>query len=97
MAIIIPATLDELITVLQGLADLDPIERARTVRALSRQSRAILGDVGEAAIFEAVNEMVGLRRRGHREVAQALGVTRATVNEAITRYRRRHTQQRSTR
>ena len=83
-------TLDELITILSTLPGLPPIERARTVRSLAQKSRAILGDVGEQAIFEAVHEMVGTHKRSHREVAQELGVVPATVNEAVVRYRRRH-------
>jgi len=86
----VPANLDELIALLRSLSKRPPIERARLVRSIPNAARAILGDVGEQAIFEAVHETVGVHKRTHREIAEALGVTPATINEAVTRYRKRH-------
>jgi len=85
-----PSTLDELIKVLRSLPKLKPIERARVARSLALSARAIIGDVGEGAIFEAVHEVSGARKRTHAEVAAELGITATTVNEAVTRYRQRH-------
>jgi len=80
----LPATLSELVEVLAGLADLPPIERASISRRLDNVARAILGEVGDAAVYEAT------RATTHAEVATALGVTPSRVNGAITRYHQRH-------
>ena len=85
-----PTDLDELVTLLASLPDRPAIERAAIVRSIPTTVRAILGDIGEAAIFEAVHELDGMHKRTHREVGAALGVTPSTINEAITRYRKRH-------
>ena len=85
-----PSTLAELVKVLASLAKKPPIERARIARRLAVPVRAILADVGEQAIFEAVHQVDGVRKVTHREVADALGITATTVNEAVTRYRHRH-------
>jgi len=86
----LPTDLDELVTLLASLPDRPAIERAAIVRSIPTTVRAILGDIGEAAIFEAVHELDGMHKRTHREVGAALGVTPSTINEAITRYRKRH-------
>ena len=79
----LPSTLDELIEVLSGLSELAPVERARMFRALDNRARAILGDGGDEAIYEAT------RVASQAEVARLLGVTPSRINNAITSYHRR--------
>jgi len=80
--------LDELITELEKIRNtVDPLAQAREIRALDRRARSVLGHAGNEAVFLAASEMVGTRKRTHLEVAQALGVTRFRVSNAITDYR----------
>lgn len=80
--------LDELIETLQHVRKTDsPIDRARLARSLDRQIRAVLGRVGDEAVFLAANELVGTRRRTHQEIGDALGVSRYRVSNAISDYR----------
>lgn len=86
-----PANLDELIEVLQALPGMPCADRVKTVRALDRVARRILGDIGDEATFRLATETDGLGRRvrTHAAVGRMVGVTADRVNHAITRYRQR--------
>jgi hypothetical protein len=78
-----PTTLAELVARLVELGGMLPVERAREARRLDNTARAILADVGDAAVYEAT------RDRSLGAIAAELGVSRSRVNGAITRHNRR--------
>ena len=75
-----PTDLAELIAVLASLPALPPDARAKVARSLAVPARAIIGHVGDEAIFEATRE------RSHAEVAEALGLSKGTVDAVVVRY-----------
>lgn len=79
--------LDELIETLRQARKMEPLERARLARSLDRAVRSVMGHVGDEAVFEASNEVLGVRRRSHQEIGDALGVSRFRVSNAISDYR----------
>jgi len=79
-----PTDLDSLIGVLEALTKLPPLQLAILARALDRIARAILGEAGDEAVFQATRTM------SHVEVAEGLGVSTSRISGAITRYYRHH-------
>ncbi|BAL85477.1 hypothetical protein AMIS_2570 [Actinoplanes missouriensis 431] len=72
-----------LLTALQTLESLPPLERVRAARALSDRAKTALAAVGDAAVVEA------LSGSSYTAVASELGVSVATVNKAVTRHNAR--------
>lgn len=85
----LPTNLDELVEALNALAALPPVERARRARALDRPARAIIAEVGDEAVYQALHEIVDRRTRTYAELARELGVSASRVNHAVTAYRQR--------
>jgi hypothetical protein len=77
----VPATLADLITALQGLDELDPVDRARQVPPLIEAAKGVLARVRGEAFAEA--EAAGLSQA---EIGRRVGIGRAKVSEAIKAY-----------
>jgi len=73
-----PVTLADLIAALQALPNVAPVERAKLARKLAHPARRILGEVGDAAVYEATDTMT------YAEVAVALDVSKSRINNAVT-------------
>lgn len=82
------AELDQLLADLGQLRGLEPLERARRAREMDTRVRGVVGRVGDEAVWQATNELVGTRRRSHKDVAEGLGVTPFRVSNAVSAYRR---------
>jgi len=61
----------------------DPVERARSLRALNDGARGILSAAGDAAVYEAT------RSSTRPVVAERLGVTEKALDKAIRQHRAR--------
>lgn len=82
--------LPDLVTQIEALLVLPPLQRATRARALSSQARTLLGRVGDEAISEAVYAPSADnpdRIVGQIAVAKRLGLAGPTVNNACVKYR----------
>lgn len=64
-----------------GVLDLDPIEAARLAPRLIEDGKSVLSVVRKASIAAAAATM------SHAEIAEHLGVSASTVNQAIVEHR----------
>jgi DNA-directed RNA polymerase specialized sigma24 family protein len=66
-----------------AILDLDPLSAARNARRLIDETKSVMAAVRKAAIAQAARSMT------HAEIADGLGVSPSTVNNALVEHRAR--------